>query len=622
MQKIIDVTIEAQKTLLNINPETQLVTVNDTSPTVSVIWDRAVQQAVIETAPGPTIASRAYAMVHTAMYDSWSAYEDVPISTNLGDSLQRPQAENTIENKAEAMSYSAYRVLLNLFPEQKAIFDGVMEELGYDPNFSSIDAATPAGIGIISAQALLNYRVRDGANQLGDASNSDGTPYSDYTGYQPSNKPGQIKNIEQWTPDILIDDSSIDEEFISQEFLTPHWGKVTPFALEDGNQLRPDPPQPFLLVEGEVDLEAKTITLEDGVVLDITPELVGTLIDPEFIAQAEEVVEYSANLSDEQKLIAEFWEDGGGTSFPPGTWMTFGQYVSARDDNTLDEDAEMFFCLGNAVFDAGIATWESKVYYDYTRPIGAVKALGELGLIGEYNWDLGGYAIKAYNGESRETQTILATDFITYQTPNADYSPPFAEYTSGHSAFSAAGAEVLQYYTGSDYFGGAIAFSPGESRFEPGITPTETVTLEWDTFSEAADEAGMSRLYGGIHFSEGDLNGRQLGREVGSAVIEQTQFYLNGGDVEPDILLCGWENNTEDLKHSYYELNIDESLYDYEKNHWLQGEGELERDNIPSELQSDRAYDYSNGISQPIVVYSWTFDDLPFDYLPNGMTSL
>ena len=592
---------------LNINPETQLITVDDPSPSVSVVWDRAVQQAVIETAPGPTIASRSYAMVHTAIYDAWSAYEATPISTNLGDDLQRPEAENTIANKTEAMSYAAYQVLVELFPEQKAIFDRVMYDLGYDPSSISTDAATPAGIGTISAQALLDYREGDGANQLGDAPNSDGTPYSDYTGYRPVNEPGNIEHIEYWTPDILVDSNSIDESFVSQKFLTPHWGKVTPFALDSRDRYRPDAPQPFLLIDGKADLDAKTITLKNGTVLDITPELVGTLINPEFIAQAEEVVQYSANLDDEEKLIAEFWEDAEGTSFPPGTWMTFGQYVSARDDNTLDEDVQMFFSLGNAVFDAGIATWESKVYYDYTRPIAAIRALGEVGLIGEYDPELGGYAIEAYLGNGEGTQTILATDFITYQTPNADYSPPFAEYTSGHSAFSAAGAEVLQHYTGSDCFGGSISIDPGKSRFEPGITPSDTVTLSWDSFTEAADEAGISRLHGGIHFQEGDLNGRELGREVGNTVIEQTQFYINGGDINVDAdIILGTANPDILISSEDDEIKVledDDLLFGDEEDFSDGGRGD---DRIFGGAGSDR-------VDKFVLADALAFEDLEFD---------
>ena len=212
----------------------------------------------------------------------------------------------------------------------------------------------------------------------------------------------------------------------------------------------------------------------------------------------------------------------------------FGEFVSARDDHNLDRDAQLFFALSNAVFDAGIASWEAKTAYDYVRPFRAVRELGELGLIGEFDADLGGYAIEAWAEPGQGTQTILATDFITYQTPGSDPSPPFAEYTSGHSAFSAAGAEILQLFTGKDDFGGTVTFEPGKSRFEPGTTPQNQVTLSWDTFTGAADEAGISRIYGGIHFDDGDLNGRQLGREVGQTVWSEAQFFIQGGEQAPE----------------------------------------------------------------------------------------
>ncbi|WP_143288245.1 DUF6851 domain-containing protein [Calothrix rhizosoleniae] len=511
---------------LILDPETQLVTVNDDDPTISVLWDKAVQQAVINSSPGPTIASRAYGVMHTAMFDAWAAYDPTAIGTQLGDDLQVSAAEITDANKEKAMSFAAYRVLTELFPTETAVFDELMAELGFDSANDTTDTSTAAGIGNVSAEALLEFRRLDGSSDTSD--------------YEPVNGPSDTNFIDFWTPEPVPIDAAPGEEDRIQQFLTPQWGQVTPFALESGDQFRPEAPEPFLLVDGVVDVEAQTITLNQntatynsGDVLAINESLIGEIINPEFIAQAEEVVNISANLTDEQKLVAEFWEDGGGTSFPPGTWMTFGQFVSARDDNTLDEDAQLFFGLGNAVFDAGIATWEAKTFYDYARPVRAIRDLSELGLIGEFDTDLGGFVIDAWGGPGEGTQTILATDFLTYQTPGSDPSPPFAEYTSGHSAFSASAAEILKLFTGSDDFGAFITFKPGESRFEPGVTPTDAVTLEWETFSEAADEAGISRLYGGIHFTDGDLNGRTLGQEVGATVFEKTQFFINGGEPEP-----------------------------------------------------------------------------------------
>lgn len=510
-------------TQLVLDPITQLVTVNDPSPTISVKWDQAVQKAVINTAPGPTIASRAYGILHTAMFDAWAAYDLGAVATQLGDALQRPLSENTEVNKTEAMSFAAYRVLVELFPTQRGIFDQLMAELGFDPNNTTANTSTAAGIGNVSAETLMQQRRLDGSNQLNG--------YADNTNYQPINADSNsIIDLEKWAPEFV----PIDSTGNPQQFLTPQWGSVDPSALDSPSALRPVAPEPFLLVTGAtVDLAAGTITLADNAVVQITPAIVGTIINPNFIEQAERVVEASANLTDEQKLIAEFWEDGGGTSFPPGTWMTFGEFVSARDDNSLDEDAELFFALGNAVFDAGVATWEAKRFYDYARPVRVIRELGNLGLLngGIVGTDAitneTGFVIDAWS-PGAGTQTILAENFLTYQTPGSDPSPPFAEYTSGHSSFSAAGAEILRLFTGSDGFDASVTFQPGESRFEFSTTPAVPVTLAWDTFTEAADEAGLSRIYGGIHFDDGDINGRALGRAVGNEVWDQVQTFANG----------------------------------------------------------------------------------------------
>ena len=545
---------------LIVNPQTQLVSVIDPSPTISVLWDRAIQQAVIADSPGPTVASRAYGMVHTAIFDAWAAYDPKAIATQLGDDLQRPKIEVTADNKREAVSYAAYRVALDLFPEQTEIFETLMSELGYDPDNATIDATTPAGIGNVSAEALLEFRHNDGSNQLGEDANGSGISYSYITDFETVNSADEIVRLDLWTPENVPIDNPNGRV---QQFLTPQWGDVTPFSLDSGSQFRPVAPESFLLEPGAIDFEAKTINLADGSVLKIDRSLIGTVINPRFIEQTNEVIKYSSNLSDEQKLVAEFWEDAGGTSFPPGTWMTFGQFVSARDEHTLDDDVKLFFSLGNAVFDAGIATWSAKTFYNYARPVRTIRALGELGLIGKFNSELDGYAIESWQ-PGVGTQTILATDYLTYQTPEGDPSPPFAEYTSGHSAFSAAGAEVLRQFTGSDEFAVEVSFEPGESRFEPSITPQETITLSWNTFTEAANEAGISRLYGGIHFEDGDLNGRVLGRQVGQTVFEEAQLYINGEaetatvDFEGDDLSAGTIINSQfdNLTISSDELSV------------------------------------------------------------------
>jgi len=112
--------------------------------------------------------------------------------------------------------------------------------------------------------------------------------------------------------------------------------------------------------------------------------------------------------------------------------------------------------------------------------------------------------------------------------PSTFPTPPFPEYISGHSTFSAAGATILFLWTGSDKFEDSVSFAPGSSTIEPGITPKNPVTLEWSTFTDAANEAGISRRYGGIHFKAADLVGRAVGDLVGLQAWARAQAYFNG----------------------------------------------------------------------------------------------
>lgn len=568
---------------LQLDSATQLVTTNDSSPTVSVLWDRAVQQAVIldngdATTSGPTIASRAYGLLHTAMFDAWSAYNlaAAGVNFNTSDEFQRSTSENTDANKTEAMSYAAYNALIALFTpgggtiatDIQAVFDGVMSSLNLDPANTSTDTNTAAGIGNAAANALIAARITtdDGSNQAGGF--ADTTNYVNNRLTNPDSS--TINDIELWTPEnVSIDSSPGDANFVRQQsFLTPQWGLVNSFAIDqdgdgDNDDLRPVAPEAFFLDTSLItsfDVATGIIVLTDGTKRDLiagnilaadnsvtgtidfntfvgTDTAAGAIINAGFITQAQEVVDVSAGLSDQEKLIAEFWEDSGETSFPPGTWMTFGQYVSARDDNSIDDDALLFFALGNAVFDAGVATWEAKEFYNYVRPVRAIRELGRLGLLNNRATGIDeltnetGFVIRAWGGPDQGTKTILAENFLTYQTPGGDPSPPFGEYTSGHSAFSAAGAAILQSFTGSNDFGASVTFAPNSSRFEPNSTPSLTEVLSWATFTQASDEAGISRIYGGIHFEDGDLNGRQLGRDVGSAVWTRAQTFANNSAI-------------------------------------------------------------------------------------------
>jgi hypothetical protein len=449
-----------------------------TEPSVVVKWDEAALEAVRRTRLGPPMVARALAVSHTAMYDAWAAYDAHAVGTRLAGTLRRPVSERSDANKERAVSFAAYRALVDLFPSQQAIFDDLMHTLSFDPSDASADVTTATGIGNVAAAAVLEFRHHDGSNQLGDLAPGS---YADYTGYQPVNTPTQVVDPNRWQPLAIPDGQG---GTTAQRYVAPHWGLVTPFALTSGAQFRP------------------------AAVPNLYPSA-------GYTQQAQEDMDYSANLTDEQKSIVEYWADGPATELPPGHWALFAQYVAHRDSHGIDDDAKMFFALTNALFDASIAVWDCKRAFDYVRPITAIRFL------------MAGHEIRAWGGPYKGTQTILGEQWQAYQT-GAQPTPAFPEFSSGHSAFSAAGAEVLRSFTGSDAFGASVTIKAGTSGVEPGAVPAADLTVSWSTFSEAADQAGMSRRYGGIHFREGDLQSRAMGRLIGAQAWAKAQTYFAG----------------------------------------------------------------------------------------------
>jgi hypothetical protein len=133
-----------------------------------------------------------------------------------------------------------------------------------------------------------------------------------------------------------------------------------------------------------------------------------------------------------------------------------------------------------------------------------------------------GKDVQAWGGPHKGTQTIKGENWQSYIT-----TPPFAEHVSGHSTFSRSSATILQCFTGSDNFGGCTIVEKGCSVIEKGTTPKQDVVLEWPTFSDAAEQAGLARLYGGIHFAKANQDGQKLGENIGKNVWEKALFYFN-----------------------------------------------------------------------------------------------
>lgn len=471
-------------------------------------WSDAALQGVRDARMGAPMAPRALAIVHTCMYDAWAAYDDRGSGTQLRGALRRPASEHTLANKERAISYAAYRALADVLPvDMESVYKPLMRQLGYDPNDHSTDIETPTGIGNVACGAVLEYRHRDKSNQLGEmdstAAENAGRngikmtaigAYDDWTGYRPLNAAGMVPahfplskplNPDHWQPLSYMDSYG---SLVLQMFAGAQWCFITPFAMTKGDDFRSaGEPGPFKYGS------------------------------PEYQRQAEELVTLSANLTDRQKMIAEYWSDGVNRSESVDRWLEIAQFISARDHHTLDDDVKMYFALTNAMLDASIAAWDGKRTYDSVRPTTAISFL------------FNGKEIRAWGGPGKGTVKMDGSQWIPYQ-PRTAPTPPTPEYVSDQSAFSGTAAWVLERWTGNNHLGYSVTLPARSSRIEPGLTPREPVKLKWETLRDAADEAGMSQRYGGIQFPRGDLAGRKLGELAAERAWEKAQSYFNGAN--------------------------------------------------------------------------------------------
>jgi hypothetical protein len=503
---------------------------------------------------GPTIGARFYAMLGTALYEAWQVFDqqarsslpnlpgagrwDRDLELQIRSFLRAsdrheegpsPLASRLIDAVVARTTHAVLSSPLSGLQAGSAGLDRLNQQLqatlsGFTPaelaQFNGLDQQISEAV----AQRVLDSFRHDGSSlTLPSLTNplTLNTP-----AYVPVNSgPASVQLIDRWTPEYGVNSNPATP---LQSYLTPFWGDVqyylVPSADLEALSSTAKVPAPFLLDPND------TYNLQLGLIYDngqgpgvrITPELIGTMINPAFIEQANDVVAYSRQLAGPEgnlyKGIAQFWENGGGTPYPPGTWMAFGQYASLLHNNSLADDAKLFLGLGASVYSASIACWDLKRQFDYARPIRVVRELSRLGLMEDSdNNPSNGSQFEAYS-RGQGLQMINGVDWETYQSVGG-YSPPFPEFVSGHSTFSAAAADFLTNFYDSPEFGGKVQFQLGFSYDEPG----QTVSLAWDTWIGAAQEAGSSRLWGNIHFTDGNLEGQALGSSIGSLVHDQLQ---------------------------------------------------------------------------------------------------
>ena len=462
--------------------------------------------------------------------------------------------------------------------------------LGYNPSMISTNGSSPAAVGNRVAAEVIAFSLVDGSNQTLDPpyTNPIYSPVNEplilaFNGTT-------LVDPNRWQPlafDVRVTQNGLIAELV-QEFIGSHWGATIPFGMSllEGETVYFDPGIPPQL-GGAEDAGYKSGNLEvlrysslldpdNGIILDISPGHIGnnTLgsndgtghpINP---ATGQPYMANPVLLGDYGRVSAEFWADGPDSETPPGHWNSIANHhvvdhpnFERRFEGTgpvldpLEWDVKMYFALNAAAHNAAISAWGCKNKYDYIRPISSIRHLCQTqqmpltnGLVevvtntsnlpGQRHEGLpeGVIAIYSWGGEPANPETeytgakwIRGDTWLPYQR-DTFVTPAFAGYVSGHSTFSRAAAEILTAMTGSMYFpGGMATFTASQNdflEFEQG--PSQTVQLQWATFYDAADEAGLSRLYGGIHVPVDDGPGRIMGSQAGIAAWQEATKYFDG----------------------------------------------------------------------------------------------
>lgn len=424
--------------------------------------------------PRPTITSRYLALIQTAVYDAWSRYDSVAQAVYLNEARQ-PRSKHSIDAKQVAVSYAAYRSISTYYPHSIDLAVALMDSLGLDTASSRVRESVPASVGFRAADDVFLHRFKDGSNATGEEG---GAPYSDYTAYEPVNSPDSNFVLQRWQPKYF--ERASGERF-APSCLTPYWQHVDCFALKSADEFRCGP-----------------------------PPAIGS---DSLIREVKEVLEVQSTLTPEQKALVEMMRDGPQSVQQAGHWMIFARSISRRDRHTLDEDVKLYFALQNAAMDAFIACWDSKMHYDFARPYALVHAYFKNDTI--YGW----------KGVEDGWGRLRGEDWQPY-SPASFLCPPFPSHPSGHSTVSGAGAQILRHFTGNDRFGYCVERIPGELT-EPDHTD-DPVQICFETFTDAAESAGRSRVLGGYHIETENREGLNMGKKVADAVWRKAEAYWNG----------------------------------------------------------------------------------------------
>ena len=382
-----------------------------------------------------TMVLRVTTVLLTGVVDALAPYH--PTAVGVYTRIERrPQEEWTLRNMNIATLYASYHTARGLFPHREVVWRSMLTDYGLDPD-ADIDLSTPAGIGAAAGKGAVAARLHDGLNQVAG--------YANNTGYAPVNTAYDLVDASRWQPAIRRQGMGVHSV---QQFVTPQMANTEPFS--DFNPRDYRIPAPV----------ASNPENRDA-----------------YKAQLDHVLEVSANLTDEDKMMAEFFDN----KIVSLGWSLIHAAVQHRLSPM--DFVRVDWLTQAAAFDAMIFTWQEKTRYDAVRPFSAAAHV------------YGDAPVTAWGGPGRGTTEIPASQWQSYINV-ADHP----EYPSASMCSCQAHGQAARRYFGTDELGLSVTYAAGSSRIEPGITPAEDVTLRFATWTEFEEECGRSRVLGGTHF--------------------------------------------------------------------------------------------------------------------------
>lgn len=553
---------------------------------VARVWDEVWLDAIRRDLPSPTVHARNLFHLSVAMWDAWAAYDPVARGVVVDEDATAGDVDAA---RDEAISYAAYRVLLwraGFETGMQATFDdltGTMRTLCFDPDVATTEGDAPAALGNRIADAVIAWGAEDGANEpIGYADPERREVNPPLVLGQPI--PPTV-DPDRWQPlslAVAIAQNGLPVAAGVQRFQGAVWGRVRSFGLPTATDFLPIDPGPAPTLLDPATREA----FRDGVLAvlaasaSLDPRAAARLrTDPGAIGDnplgSDAGDGHATNPAtgaayavrevlggDFGRALTEYWADGPHSETPPGHWNVVANAVSdelpelriagaGAPVDRLEWDVKLYLALNGALHDAAIAAWGVKRAYGTSRPITVIRWMADHGQSSDPSLPRydplglpladglvrlaadGTVEVRAWTrGDDPDrpgrAAWIPGTSWLPYQAPTF-VTPAFPGYVSGHSTFSRAAAEVLTSFTGDPFFPGGIwetVVSPGDLRTDLG--PTETVTLSWATYFDAADAAGRSRILGGIHFPWDDYAGRRLGQTCGRDAWALALRYFGG----------------------------------------------------------------------------------------------